>query len=179
LIVDGDLEIDRMLRACEPPTGPVERPLPPDRKRNRAGKKRRKENGHPHPGVDLRTETYRLFGVDMTQIPGSEENALPQFSEVDRNMSKSPTAAHFVSWPAFCPDNDSSGGKLPWRGVGTVINRPGHLFRLAAFSLHPSPTPLGHYLRRMKAKLGPRAASTATAHKIAVIFYTMVKNQVE
>ena len=31
----------------------------------------------------------------------------------------------------------------------------------------------------MKAKLGPRAATTATAHKIAVIFYTMVKNQVE
>ena len=31
----------------------------------------------------------------------------------------------------------------------------------------------------MKAKLGPRAATTATAHKIALIFYTMVKNQVE
>jgi hypothetical protein len=31
----------------------------------------------------------------------------------------------------------------------------------------------------MKAKLGPHAAITATAHKIAVIFYTMVKNQAE
>ena len=31
----------------------------------------------------------------------------------------------------------------------------------------------------MKAKLGPSAATTATAHKMAVIFYTMVKNQVE
>jgi hypothetical protein len=31
----------------------------------------------------------------------------------------------------------------------------------------------------MKAKLGPQAATMATAHKIAVIFYTMVKNQVE
>jgi hypothetical protein len=31
----------------------------------------------------------------------------------------------------------------------------------------------------MKAKLGPSAAITATAHKIAVIFYTMVRNQVE
>ena len=38
---------------------------------------------------------------------------------------------------------------------------------------------MGKYLRRLKAKLGPRAATTATAHKIAVIFYTMVKNQVE
>jgi len=31
----------------------------------------------------------------------------------------------------------------------------------------------------MKSKLGPAAASTATAHKIAIIFYTMVKKQVE
>ena len=38
---------------------------------------------------------------------------------------------------------------------------------------------MGDYLRRMKAKLGPAAATTATAHKIAVIFYTMVKRQVE
>jgi hypothetical protein len=36
-----------------------------------------------------------------------------------------------------------------------------------------------HYLRRMKAKLGPKGATMATAHKIAVIFYTMVKNQVQ
>ena len=31
----------------------------------------------------------------------------------------------------------------------------------------------------MKTKMGPAAAITATAHKIAIIFYTMVKNQVE
>jgi hypothetical protein len=53
------------------------------------------------------------------------------------------------------------------------------LFRLAAYSLPHSPTPLGQYLRRRKAKLDPKAATTATAHKIAVIFYTIVKNQVE
>jgi len=31
----------------------------------------------------------------------------------------------------------------------------------------------------MKTKLGPKGATMATAHKIAVIFYAMVKNQVE
>ena len=50
---------------------------------------------------------------------------------------------------------------------------------MAAFSLHHRLTPLGNYLRRMKAKLGPEAATMATAHKIAVIFYTIVKKQVE
>ena len=50
---------------------------------------------------------------------------------------------------------------------------------MAAYALHRSLTPLGNYLRRMKAKLGPQAATMATAQKSAVIFYTMVKNQIE
>ncbi len=178
-IVDCDLEIESRLPKFEPRGDPASKPLPPDQKRNRAGKKRRLKNGHPNPGFDLRTEAYKLFGVDVTQIPGLEENVLPLFSEVGRDMSKWPSAGHFASWTNLCPDNDISGGKTLWRGVRRVKNRTGHLFRFAASSLHHSPTPLGDYLRRMKAKLGPSAAITATAHKIAVIFYTMVKNQVE
>jgi hypothetical protein len=38
---------------------------------------------------------------------------------------------------------------------------------------------MGDYLRRMKSKIGPAAATTATAHKIAIVFYTIVKRQVE
>jgi len=115
----------------------------------------------------------------VTQIPGLEENALPLFSEVGRDMSKWPDAGHFASWLNLCPDNDISGGKTLWRGMRTVKNRAGDLFRLAASSLHHSATPVGSYLRRMKAKLGPSGAITATAHKIAIIFYTIVRKQVE
>jgi transposase len=181
-IVNCDLEIEKMLQGFAPRIDPGERPLPPDRKRNRAGSKRRRKNGHPHPEFDLRTEAYKLFGVDVGQIPGLEENALPLFSEVGRDMSRWPSAAHFVSWLALCPDNDISGGKLLWRGARKVINRAGHLFRMAAYALHRSPTP--HPLRKLPApnesQAGrPKAATMATAHKIAVIFYTMIKNQVE
>ena len=137
-----------MLQGFAPRIDPGERPLPPDRKRNRAGSKRRRKNGHPHPEFDLRTEAYKLFGVDVSQIPGLEENALPLFSEVGRDMSRWPSAAHFVSWLALCPDNDISGGKLLWRGARRVKNRAGHLFRMAAYALHRSLTPLGNYLRR-------------------------------
>jgi hypothetical protein len=172
-------DTEKMLPDFEPRVDPSEKPLPLDRKRNRPGRRRRRKNGHPHPEFDLRTETYKLFGVDVTQIPGLDESALQLFSEVGRDMSPWPTAAHFVSWLALCPDNDISGGKLLWRGARRVKNRAGHLFRIAAFSLHHSLTPLGNYLRRMKAKMGPEGATMATAHKIAVIFYTMVKNQVE
>src|SRR6266700_3262150 len=41
---------------------------------------------------------------------------------------------------------------------------------MAAYSLHHDKSPLGDYLRRMKSKLGPAGATTATAHKIAIIF---------
>ena len=50
---------------------------------------------------------------------------------------------------------------------------------MAAYALHHDQSSLGDYLRRMKSKLGPAGATTATAHKIAVIFYAMVKKQVE
>jgi Ni,Fe-hydrogenase maturation factor len=56
-IVGCDLEIEKMLSQFQPRTDPAEKPLPPDRKQNRAGKKRRKKNGHPNPefeGFELR-----------------------------------------------------------------------------------------------------------------------------
>jgi hypothetical protein len=70
-------------------------------------------------------------------------------------------------------------GRVAWRGMRRVHNRAGELFRMAAYSLHHDKTPMGDYLRRMKSKLGPAGATTATAQKIAIIFYTMVKKQVE
>src|SRR6202041_3661343 len=141
-IVNCDLEIEKMLRDFAPRIDPAERPLPPDRKRNRSGSQRRRKNGHPHPEFDLRTEAYKLFGVDVSQIPGVEENALPLFSEVGRDMSRWPSAGNFVSWLALCPDNDISGGERRWGGARKAKNRAGHLFGMAAFSLHHSLTPL-------------------------------------
>ena len=172
-----DAEIEKLLVAFQPRVDPEQRPLPPDRKRKQHSRK--KKNGNPKTGFDLRTESYKLFGVDLTQIPGIMSIILTLFSEVGRDMSRWPSAGHFVSWLALCPDNDISGGRVLWRGRRRVRNRAGHLFRLAAYSLHHDETPLGDYLRRMKSKLGPAGATTATAHKIAIIFYTMVKKQVE
>lgn len=128
---------------------------------------------------DYRAEAYRLFGVDLTRIPGLEGSVLALFSEVGRDLSRFPTAAHFVSWLGLCPDNDKSGGQVLWRGARKIQQRAGQIFRLAAHSLHRNRSRLGEFLRRMKAKLGPKAATTATAHKLAVIFYTLVSRQIE
>jgi transposase len=175
-IRECDEAIEKLLVAFVPRVDPTERPLPPDRKRKQRGRK--KKNANPNT-FDLRTESYKLFGVDLTQIPGLMAMVLMLFSEVGRDMSRWKTAGHFVSWLALCPDNDISGGRVLWRGMRRVHNRAGDLFRMAAYSLHHDATPLGDYLRRMKSKLGPAGATTATAHKIAIIFYTMVKKQVE
>jgi hypothetical protein len=51
-----------------------------------------------------------------------------------------------------------------WRGVRKANNRAGEIFRMAAQSLHRSPTPLGNYLRRLKGRFGPAGATTATAN---------------
>jgi transposase len=174
-----DREIARMVTAFTPRVDPAERPLPPDQKRDRRRCTRRARTPSPTAAWDLRTELYKVFGVDVTQIPGVATIALSLFTELGREMTKWETAAHFASWLALCPDNDITGGRVVYTRVRKVNNRAAQLFRLAAHSLHHSQSPLGDYLRRMKAKLGPAAATTATAHKIAVIFYTMVKRQVE
>jgi len=174
-ISECDKQIEKLVVTFEPRVDPQQKPLPADRKKRQRG--RRKKSGHP--GFDMRTEAYKLFGVDLTQIPGLMMLVLMLFSELGRDMSRWATAGNFVSWLGLCPDNDISGGTVLWRGVRRTKNRAGALFRLAAHSLHHDPSPMGDYLRRMKAKLGPAAATTATAHKIAIIFYTMVKKQVE
>jgi transposase len=172
-----DEEIEKLLVAFQPRVDPQEKPMPPDRKKKKRGRK--KKNANPKTGFDLRTESYKLFGVDLTQIPGLMAMVLTLFSEVGRDMSRWKTAGHFVSWLALCPDNDISGGRVLWRGRRRVHNRAGDLFRMAAYSLHHDQSPLGDYLRRMKSKLGLAGATVATAHKIAIIFYTMVEKQVE
>jgi hypothetical protein len=117
-IVSCDQEIERALSEFQPRVDPVEKPLPPDcKKRNRNAQKQRRKLGHRDAGFDVRTEAYKLFGVDVTQIPGLETSVFPLFSEVGRDLSRWPPADRFVSWLGLCPDNDISGGKILWRAL--------------------------------------------------------------
>ena len=47
---------------------------------------------------------------------------------------------------------------------------------VAAFGLLRSDSALGAFLRRKKAQLGPAKAITATAHRLARIIYSMLRN---
>lgn len=175
-IEECDRQLEALLGEFEARVDPNEKPLPADSKKRR--KRSGRNPGGEQEGYDLRTELYKLFGVDVLQIPGVERMGMSLFTEVGRDLSRFPTAGHFVSWLGLCPDNDQSGAKY-WRSARHVNNRAGQLFRMAAYPLHRSLSPMGTYLRRMKAKLGPAGATMATARKIAVIFYTMVTQQLE
>ena len=172
-VIACDREIESLMAEMPTRVDPDQQPLP-------AGRPARKDKRTMGAlTFDYRTEAYKVFGVDVTRIPGLDGMVLGLLSEVGPDLSQFPTAAHFVSWLGLCPDNDKSGGQVLWRGVRRIRQRAGQLFRLAAHSLYRNTSRLGQFLQRMKSKLGPKAATTATAHKIAVIFYTMVTKQVE
>ena len=58
-----------------------------------------------------------------------------------------------------------------------VANRAATAFRIAAQAVSRSPSALGAFYRRIKARAGAPKAITATAHKIARIFYTLWKTK--
>ena len=135
-------------------------------------RKRRKNE----PYFDLRSHLFRVTGVDFTQIKGLDTSTVQTIlSEVGLDPSRFPSEKHFCSWMGLCPDNRITGGKIKKRSTRKVTNRAADAFRLAAQSVANSLSALGGYYRRMKARLGSPKAITATAHKLARLFYRLWK----
>lgn len=66
-----------------------------------------------------------------------------------------------------------TGGKVKSSKTRNVVNRAANAFRMAAFSLTHSRSALGAFYRRLRSRLGAPKAITATAHKLARLFYQM------
>jgi len=161
-----DTELEKLYQAFEPPEDPGSQPPAP-----RTGK-RRKNQAH----FDLSQSLFQMTGVDLTQIDGLDALTVQVIlSEVGLDMSQWPTVKHFTSWLRLSPNNVVTGGKVKRRGTLPSQNRANVAFRLAAQSLARSNTALGAFYRRIRARHGGPKAITATAHKIARIFYTMLK----
>ena len=92
-------------------------------------------------------------------------------------MDKWPTVKHFTSWLRLAPHNRITGGKVKGRSSGKTDNRATTAFRVAAQSLARSDSALGAFYRRIKAKHSAPKAIVATAHKLARIFYFMLKRR--
>lgn len=129
------------------------------------------------PSFDLHSHLFRITGVDLTRIDGLDTHSVVKLiSETGIDMTPWTTEKHFTSWLGLCPGNKVSGGKSLSGKSKPVVNRAACVFRLAAHSLHNSKSALGAYLRRQKARLGTPKAITATAHKIARLYYRMLKH---
>ena len=168
LITECDREIHGMLEALPSRADIQPQPVP-------ISKTAKKPKGNER-SFELSRQHHRVLGVDLTAVPGMSSLLIHTIlAEVGPDLSKFRSPSAFASWLGLCPDNDISGGKVLWAGTRKVNNRAAKAFRLAAHTLHHSDCVLGHYYRRMKAKLGPPQAVTATAHKLARIVYHLVK----
>lgn len=137
------------------------------------GKKRKSRHG---PAFDLRERLYVLAGVDFTAIPGLNELTVQTIlSEIGTDMSKWETERHFTSWLGLSPTNKISGAKVLSSRTRKVKNSAAIAFRIAACSAGKTKTAIGAFMRRIKSKAGAPKAITATARKIACLFYRLLK----
>ena len=93
-------------------------------------------------------------------------------------MSHWESAAHFRSWLGVCPKPKISGGKIHGKEKLNQSRAACH-FRNSAATLSRSNSYIGDFYRRMRAKKGGKYAITATAAKLATIYYEVVKNKQE
>lgn len=144
----------------------------PDSKEKKLKKKTKNQ-----PAFNTRAYIQKIHQVDVIEMYGlSEISALEIPGETGTDLSKWPTEDKFVGWLNLCPNNKIAGGKLiSSTRLKKKPNLASQVFRAAANSVSRSDHWLGDYFRRMKAKGGNKYAIVATARKLAIIYYKMVR----
>jgi transposase len=126
---------------------------------------------------DVRAALHAVLGVDLTQIHGlGPYLALKLVGECGTDLSAWPSAKHFTSWLCLAPSNKISGGKVLSSRTRRSGSRAATLLRLAAVTVGRTATALGAFYRRLSARIGKAKAVTATARKIAVLFYNTLRH---
>jgi transposase len=126
---------------------------------------------------DVRAALFALLGKDVTQIDGlGPYLSLKLIAECGDDLSAWPSSKHFTSWLCLAPSNKISGGKVLSSRTRRSGSRASALLRLAAVTVGRTDTALGAFYRRLSARIGKAKAVTATARKIAVLFYNAVRH---
>lgn len=125
---------------------------------------------------DVRAALYGVLGTDLTQIHGlGPALALKLVAECGTDLQAWKSVKHFTSWLCLAPGNKVSGGKLLSSRTRRSSSRAAALLRLAATTIGRSDTALGAFYRRLSSRIGKQKAVTATARKIAVLFYKAIR----
>lgn len=168
-IADCDAAIEHQLLAFKAVECPTEPP--------QAKPKKKSKNA---PQFNLQHHLIRMVGVDLSAIPGMDSyTALKIISEIGIDTSRWKSGKHFASWLGLCPGNKISGGKILSGKSKRSKNYASAALRMASSTLHHSQSALGAYYRRLKYRIGAPKATRATAHKLALIIYNMIKNKSE
>lgn len=165
-IGDCDARIETALRALAAERAEPTTPLPA----------RRHAKSRSEPSFEVRPVLYRLLGADLSQIHGlGPYTVLQLVGECGDDMTRWPTATHFTSWLCLAPANKISGGRVLSAATRRSANRAAALLRVAAVNVGRTQTALGAFYRRLAARIGKAQAVTATARKLAVLFYKALR----
>jgi transposase len=167
-----DAEIESLLQQVASRKGDPKAPLPRARSRSP-----RSDNA---PRFEIRALLHRLTGADLTQIDSlGPYSALRLVSEIGTDMSRWPTEKHFTSWLTLAPKNKISGGKILSSKTQPSSNRAAVTLRMCAMSVGRTSTALGAYYRRLAYRVGKAKAITATARKIAILVYRVLRGDLD
>ena len=167
-VVECDLRIEAVLRRLREAAAKPAGRLPPARHRDKTANA---------PAFDARAALHAVLGVDLTQIHGLGPSlALKLIGECGTDLSAWPNAKHFTSWLCLAPANKISGGKVLSTRTRRSGSRAAALLRLAAVTVGRTQTALGAFYRRLSARVGKAKAVTATARKIATLFYNTLRH---
>ncbi len=168
-----DTQVEQLFAAIKPrfePSATQTQPAP-------THKPKRNHSHRNDPATATRQHILRITGVDPVAIEGiSKTIAQTLLAEVGTDMTPWPTVKHFASWLGLAPKNDTSAGKTLRSRTYSTANRAAQAFRMAALSVVRSDCALGLFYRRLKARSGPKQALVATAHKLARIYYSMMRD---
>jgi len=128
--------------------------------------------------ISERDRLIALTGVDLTEVPGLDILSIRKLiSETGLDMSKWKDSSHFSSWLRLSPHSKISGEKKLSSSTLRHKPRAAIIFRMCANTLRRSKSYLGDFLRRKTAQKHYGKAITATARKLSVIYYNMLKNK--
>ena len=126
--------------------------------------------------MGLEDPLYALLGADLTPIHGiGAYLALKMVGECGTERPRWANARPCTSWLGRAPGNTISGGQVRSARTRRSSNRAPVLLRLAAIKVGKTQSALGAFYRRLAARVGKAQAVTATARKLAVVFYTALR----
>jgi transposase len=126
--------------------------------------------------IDDKLSPFAELHRRLTQIPGVDRVAAAVIiSEIGPDMTAFHGPHHLAAWAGVCPGNNESAGK---KHRGTARKGNVHLRSILVQSALSSGRVKGTYLHRkyhrLRARLGPKRAALAVAHRILISAYHMI-----